>query len=54
MVGDFVYDVEAGRNAGSRTVLLLRDYPVSFENDADFTVDSLMEVADIIRRSNAD
>jgi len=52
VVGDFVYDIEAGKSAGARTVLLRRDYPVSFENNADFTVDSPGEIIALIERLN--
>jgi len=53
VVGDFKYDIEAGNNAGARTVLLKRDYPVEFKCDPDYRVDKLMDVAEIIGELNS-
>ncbi len=52
VVGDFVYDIQAGNSAGARTVLLRRDYPVQFENNADFTVDGLEDIIGLIEGMN--
>ena len=48
-IGDFLFDIQTGKNAGTQTVLLKRqdnsDWPVK----ADYEVDTLDEVAAIIR-----
>lgn len=49
MVGDYIYDVEAGKNAGSKTVFLDNHPNRTFEPpEADYTVASLHELHDII------
>lgn len=42
-VGDYRFDVEAGRRAGVRTVLFAPE-PPDFEHDADHVIDALMDV----------
>jgi HAD superfamily hydrolase (TIGR01549 family) len=49
MVGDYLYDVQAGRNAGCRTALVThgRDWP--FADLADLTFPSFVAVPDVLR-----
>jgi hydrogenase expression/formation protein HypE len=50
MVGDFVFDIEAGRNAGSPTVFLDNGTPAgASEIEADFTISRLDDLKSIIR-----
>ena len=49
MVGDYKYDVEAGANAGCRTVLLRTPIRSRFEADPDWEVDSLTDIEPIIK-----
>jgi D-glycero-D-manno-heptose 1,7-bisphosphate phosphatase len=46
MVGDSETDVEAGKNAGCRTVFVQRDGASAESCDADRTVKSLLEFVD--------
>jgi len=48
LIGDSWKDIEAGRNAGCRTILLRRAYNTGVE--ADSSVESVWEAADIILR----
>jgi HAD superfamily hydrolase (TIGR01509 family) len=49
MVGDFVFDIQAGKNAGSLTVLLdVNPHVKQYEVAGDFTVSSLSEINRII------
>lgn len=41
VVGDWIYDAQAGRAAGTGTVLVLRHGPKPWVNEADLLVDSL-------------
>jgi len=51
VVGDFVFDIEAGRSAGALTALLRNRNPAqNCACPADFTVSSLTELIDIVRR----
>ncbi len=49
MVGDYLYDLEAGRSAGTRTALLThgRDWP--FAHLADWTLTTLAELPAVIQ-----
>ncbi len=49
MVGDFIFDVEAGRAAGAITVFLSDPEKKTAAADADFDVSGLSELSDIIR-----
>ncbi len=49
MVGDFIFDVEAGRAAGSITVFLSDPGKQTAAADADFVISELSELSDIIR-----
>lgn len=51
MVGDYKYDVECGKNAGSPTVLLRTPLRDRFEAEPDWEIDSLAELADILRET---
>jgi HAD superfamily hydrolase (TIGR01549 family) len=48
MVGDFVFDVEAGRSAGCRTVFLETDQFRDLEPDADARIGSLGELIGVL------
>ncbi len=48
MVGDFKFDIDAGRAAGCVTVFLRTPKFEYLEVDCDFEVDSLLEIPDII------
>jgi HAD superfamily hydrolase (TIGR01549 family) len=48
MVGDFVFDIEAGRCAGCRTIFLRTPKFANMEVDADHEIKSLMEIPGII------
>ena len=50
MVGDYKYDVECGKNAGSPTALLRTPIRPRFDADPDWEVDSLLELRDVILR----
>ena len=54
MIGDFLFDILSGQEAGSRTVLMIGDGPrPEFANRADFVIRRLTELAGIIRTSRA-
>ena len=49
MVGDYLFDIQAGRAAGATTVLLqVADAPPSFAGEADHVIRSLPEVLDLV------
>jgi HAD superfamily hydrolase (TIGR01509 family) len=48
MVGDFIFDIEAGKNAGAVTVFL-KNKNISEPADCDFSISHLAELKDIIR-----
>ena len=48
MVGDYLYDVQAGRAAGTRTALLTHGKTWPFAHLADWTVASLAELPALI------
>jgi HAD superfamily hydrolase (TIGR01509 family) len=51
VVGDFVFDVQAGREAGSQTVLLTNSLEARVcETAPDYTIAGLSELAPIVRR----
>lgn len=47
-VGDFLWDVAAGKNAGVKTVLLVKDVIPEFAYQADYIINNLREIIDII------
>ena len=49
MVGDFLWDILAGRNAGMLTVLILLPHSNEFADKADVVVRSLHELHDLIK-----
>lgn len=49
VVGDYLYDIQSGRAAGAKTLLLHGPYRDHFEADADFEAASLHEAAETIR-----
>jgi len=49
MVGDFLWDILAGRNAGLLTVLVLQEHSIPFADEADVVVGSLIELLDLLR-----
>lgn len=51
MVGDSAKDVQAGRSAGCRTILLRRAY--NEDVDADFVVESLSDTLSIVQRGES-
>jgi len=50
MVGDYIFDIEAGRNAGCRTVFLETDRFRHLEPDADVRIASLSELRDVLEK----
>ena len=50
MVGDFLADVETGRNAGVSTVLLRTDDVRSLDADPDVRIDNLPQLLEVIER----
>ena len=48
MVGDFIFDIEAGKAAGCRTAFLRTSKFAELEVDADFEINSLIEIPGII------
>ena len=52
IVGDHRYDLEAGREAGVRSVLFLTDASRRFLPLADYSVERLAEVVDLVDRLN--
>jgi HAD superfamily hydrolase (TIGR01549 family) len=53
-VGDFRFDLLAGRAAGIRTVLFAPNGPPDYAHEADFVVDRLMEIPGVIATWNGD
>ena len=50
LVGDSIYDIEAGRSAGVRTVAALYGYGApGFSQGADFSIERMTELLEIIR-----
>lgn len=49
-VGDFLWDMLAGRNAGVKTVLLINDHSKKFVHLADYTITKLDEIIELIER----
>jgi len=45
VVGDWIYDAQAGRAAGTATVLVMRHGPQPWTNEADVLVNDLWELA---------
>ncbi len=50
MVGDFLYDIQSGNRAGCQTVLLKRPGRRPFKNTADFTIEKLDELINILQK----
>ena len=48
MVGDFLFDIQAGTAAETRTVFLTNGRKPDFEVEADFTIDGLAELIDML------
>ena len=52
VVGDFLFDIQAGKNAGSITVFLNNGLEHDFSDpDSDYTISQLGELKDVIRQS---
>ncbi len=49
-VGDFLWDMLAGRDAGVKTVLLLNSHSEKFSHLADYTITDLKELIDMIEK----
>jgi len=50
MVGDFIFDIQAGQSAGAVTVLLdNRAEPVAVEPESDFTIAGLLDLKRVVR-----
>jgi HAD superfamily hydrolase (TIGR01509 family) len=50
MVGDYLYDLQAGRGAGTRTALLTHGRTLPFAHLADVAFASFEDVPDVLRR----
>lgn len=52
LIGDSIYDMEAGRASGVRTVAALYGYGApSFSSRADYRIESIEDLPDIVRRA---
>lgn len=51
MIGDYLYDVQAARNAGVRAALITHGQPCSFEHDAEFVFTQFAELREVIIKS---
>ena len=49
MVGDYIYDLQAGRNAGTRTALVTHGKVWEFAHMADWSFASLCELPEMLR-----
>ena len=49
MVGDYLFDIQSGAAAGARTVLVTNGRRHDFEDEADFVIESLTELIDLVR-----
>lgn len=49
MIGDYVYDVEAGRNAGTRTALITHGRDLPFAHLADVTFPNFEQLPEVLR-----
>ena len=49
MVGDFIWDLLAARNAGVLSILVMLEHSRPHVGEADVVVDSLEELLDILR-----
>jgi HAD superfamily hydrolase (TIGR01509 family) len=50
MVGDYLYDLQAGRAAGTRTALLTHGRLLPFAEEADLVFPTFEEIPDLLRR----
>jgi len=49
MVGDFLFDIESGRDAGTKTVLITTNRDIEdFRHVADYVIDSMLELPGVI------
>ncbi len=54
LVGDYLFDIQAGRNAGVRTVLFVNhSAPPEYAHLADFTITDMRELVDIVTHLSA-
>ena len=51
VVGDFRYDIDAGRAAGTRTCLLTNGSPPRFKVEADHVIERLLDLRALVRAS---
>lgn len=49
MVGDYLFDIRSGAAAGTRTVLVTNGRDHDFADEADFVIESLTELIDLVR-----
>lgn len=49
VVGDYLYDIVAGKESGAATALVTNGVPPAFEHNADHTVAGLQELRDIVQ-----
>ena len=52
-VGDKAADIECGRRAGTRTILVLSGYGAEQDCRADFTARDVLEAVEIVKRQGA-
>ncbi len=51
MIGDYLFDLQSGRQAGTRTVLMIGDSPApAFAGEADHVIRNLRELLELLRR----
>jgi HAD superfamily hydrolase (TIGR01509 family) len=48
MVGDYLYDIQSGAAAGSKTVLVTNGRKPAFEPEADFVIEDLTELIELV------
>ncbi len=51
VVGDYMYDIQAGQSAGARTALLTNGKPPKWQNTSDYTVARLTDLIPILQQS---
>ena len=52
MIGDRWKDIEAGKSAGCKTILIKSNYAENIKSKPDFEVDSLYSATNLIKKIN--
>ena len=48
MIGDFIWDILAGRNAGLLTILVLLEHSFPYQEEADVVMETLEEFCELL------